>query len=106
PNAPSLIAQFRASTIYIWYPSEPLAASGVATAVGGSAPSAVEGLFVAAPQQQCFAWGIFSATISQQDPLLIGWCDVGDLTTWTATATNQAGSFRLTSGSLVVGGTW
>ncbi len=106
PNAPSLIAQYRDSTIFIWYPSLPINIATNAVAVGGTAPTKTRGLFVAAPQQQCFAWGIYDATSGQQDLLLVGWCDVGDLASWTATAINQAGSFRLSSGSIVVGGTW
>jgi hypothetical protein len=91
------------STVYLWVP--PVATGNVATAVSG-APANVTGLFVAAPQQQAMAWGIYSATIGQQDPLLIGWCDVANLNAWTATATNQAGSFRLASGNLIISGTW
>ena len=52
------------------------------------------------------AWGIYSSVLGEQDPLLIGWCDVANLNAWTATATNQAGSFRLSSGNLIIGGTW
>jgi hypothetical protein len=91
------------STVYFWVP--PVAPGNVATAVSG-APTAVTGLFVAAPQQQCMAWGIYSASLGEQDPLLIGWCDVANLNSWTASATNQAGSFRLASGNLIISGTW
>lgn len=38
------------------------------------------------------------------EPLLIRWCDAGDFTDWTATATNQAGSYQLSSGSRVLAG--
>lgn len=93
------------STVYQWVP--PLAAGNFAVPVGGSAPAAVNGLFVAAPQQQTMAWGISSAALSgAQDPLLVGWCDVANLPVWAASTTNQAGSFRLSSGNLIIGGTW
>ena len=39
-----------------------------------------------------------------QEPLLIRWCDAGDFTDWTATATNQAGSYQLSSGSRILAG--
>ena len=91
------------STVYQWVP--PVAPGNVGAAVSG-APQAVTGLFVAAPQQQTMAWGAYSATLGEQDPLLVAWCDVGDLTDWTTSATNQAGSFRLSSGNLIIGGTW
>lgn len=106
-----LLAAYQTGTIYYWVPTFPLAGSGIAIAVSTLAgatgvPTAVNGVFVAAPQQTAFAWGIFSATLGAQDPLLIGWCDVANLQDWTASATNQAGSFKLSSGSLVVGATW
>lgn len=94
------------STVYIWTPSLPYSGSGVAVAVGGSAPVAVNGIFVAAPQHQAFAWGVYSASLGAQDFLKVAWCDVDDLTDWTATAINQAGSFSLSSGSGIVSGTW
>jgi hypothetical protein len=37
--------------------------------------------------------------------MLVRWCDVGDYTTWTATQTNQAGSYRIPTGSKIVAGT-
>ena len=37
-----------------------------------------------------------------QDPMLIRWSDQESYTTWTPSATNQAGSYRLSSGSTIV----
>jgi hypothetical protein len=37
-----------------------------------------------------------------QDPLLIRWSDQEDYATWTPAATNQAGSYRLSTGSSIV----
>lgn len=90
-------------TVYQWVP--PIAANNLAAPVSG-APSAVTGLFVAAPQQQVMAWGAFSGSLGEQDPMLIAWCDVANLTSWTASTTNQAGSFRIPNGNLIVSGTW
>ena len=42
-----------------------------------------------------------SSTGSTQFPTLIRWSDAGDFTAWTTTATNQAGSYTLPSGSTV-----
>ena len=53
------------------------------------------------PQRQIVAWG--SSFTGIQDPLLIRWCDVNDYTTWVATITNQAGSYRVPKGSKIVG---
>jgi hypothetical protein len=99
----NLIAAYAQGTLYEWTP--PVALGNVATPVAG-APSAMNGVFVAAPQQQAVAWGIYSATLLEQDDLLIGWCDVADLNDWTATAINQAGTFRLSSGSRIQSGLW
>jgi hypothetical protein len=68
-------------------------------------PSINNGVFVATPQEQIIAFGS-EAVIGGgvQDPLLVRWCDAGDETDWTATATNQAGSYHLGRGSLCVGG--
>lgn len=98
-----LIACTHGSTIFAWVP--PPAGGNIAVAIAG-APSVVSGLFVAAPQQQIIAFGIHSSTLGTLDPMLVGWCDVANFNDWTATATNQAGTFRLSTGSKIIGGTW
>jgi len=65
-----------------------------------SAPSVSEGIFVAMPQRQIIAWG--STFNGIKDPLLIRWCDVNDYSSWTATITNQAGSYRIPKGSRII----
>jgi len=99
----SLVANYTDGKLYEWSP--PVAPGNFATEVSGAPPNA-HGIFVAAPQQQMFAFGAYSATLSAQDPLLAAWCDVANLNDWTATTTNQAGSFRLSSGSEIMGGCW
>lgn len=88
--------------IYEWDP-----ASGFfenpATIISGS-PVQATGIFVAMQQQQIIAYGITDPNTSEPDPMLIGWCDVADFNTWTASATNQAGTYRLPRGSRIVGG--
>ena len=39
-----------------------------------------------------------------QQPLLTRWCDQDDFTDWTASTTNQAGSYLLSSGTRLMGG--
>lgn len=73
------------------------------TAAGISVPQTVNGSFVSAPQQIMIAYGCDPATGGQQDPNLVRWSDVADNTDWLATATNQAGSFRIPSGSKIIG---
>lgn len=67
-----------------------------------NAPVYNTGAFVAMPQRQVIAYG--SSFGSIQDPLLVRWCDLEDFTTWQGTANNQAGSYRIPTGSRIVGG--
>lgn len=99
----NLIAAFAGDTIYEWTP--PVAIGNVALPISG-APESVNGIVTANPYQQIIAWGAYSATLGQQDPMLIRWCDVADNTEWVAATDNQAGSFRLPTGSVVVRVLW
>lgn len=65
-----------------------------------NAPLENTGFFVAMPQRQIVAYG--STFNGIQDPLSIRWSDVENLNVWTATATNQAGSYRIPEGSMIV----
>lgn len=73
---------------------------------GSGSPQINAGLFVAMPQAQIIAFG--SEVIlgsGQQDPLLVRFSDAGSYTSWTASASNQAGSYHLGgSGTKIVGG--
>jgi hypothetical protein len=82
--------------IYIWPPGQPQAT------VIPEAPPVNDGMFVAMPQRQIIAWG--STQTGIPDPLLIQWCDVGNPNEWTDLVTNQAGSYRIPTGSRIVGG--
>lgn len=72
----------------------------------GTAPPFNTGIFVSMPYQILIAYG---STITQdigvsQDPLTIKWCDQGNYLDWTPSLTNQAGSYRIPTGSMIVGG--
>ena len=84
--------------IFQW---DPISGSPTATIIP-NCPPINDGAFVAMPQRQIIAWG--STENGIQDPLLIRWCDISNFTSWVATVTNQAGSYRLAKGSRVVGG--
>lgn len=99
----NLIAAPQGGTIYQWIP--PVSGGNIAAPLL-NAPSEVNGCIVAAPEQQIIAWGVFDGTLGEQNPLLIQWCDVADNTDWTLSATNQAGSFPITSGTKVVQIIW
>lgn len=88
--------------LYQWNP--PTAYNNRATIVA-AAPKFSTDMFVAMPQEQVVSLGSDGGGF--QDPMLVRFSDVGDFvsdTSWTALATNQAGSFRLTKGALIVGG--
>jgi hypothetical protein len=70
--------------------------------VGGNSPLVNAGVFVAMPERQIVAYG--SSFTLAPDPLLVRWCDIEDFTQWEATATNQAGSYRIPTGSKIVAG--
>jgi hypothetical protein len=92
-----LIACPVGGAIYSWSTDT---VNGAATIINNS-PIANDGIFVAMPQRQIVAWG--STFTGILDPLLIRWCDVNNYEEWTASLTNQAGSYRLPKGSKVVG---
>jgi len=94
-----LVACPAGGAIYYYDPNGQLQNAQI---VGGSAPLVSSGIFVAMPQRQIIAYG--SSFNLQADPLLVRWCDVGDFTNWIASSTNQAGSFRIPTGSKIVAG--
>lgn len=86
--------------LYAWTP--PYSDSNYAATLVATAPSANTGMFVGMPQAQVIIYG--AETVGSQDLLLIRWSDNGDYTDYTPTVTNQAGSYRLSRGSRIVGG--
>ena len=94
-----LIACPAGGAIYYWQPNAQLQTAQI---VGGNGPLVNSGIFVAMPERQIVAYGS-SFTLSP-DPLLVRWCDIDDFTSWNATAINQAGSFRIPTGSQIVAG--
>jgi hypothetical protein len=94
-----LVACPAGGAVYYWDPAGQVQNAQI---VGGQAPLKNDGIFVAMPERQVVAWGSSVPGLLTQDPLLLRWSDVGDLTTWIGTATNQAGSYRIPSGSKIV----
>lgn len=93
-----LLANPRGGGIYYWDPTGP---QTVIQILSGSAPTANLGMFVAMPQRQVIAYG--SSFGNQIDPLLIRWCDIENFEQWIGSTTNQAGSYRIATGSRIVG---
>lgn len=70
-----------------------------------TAPQMSMGMLVAMPQAQVILLGtepIMGSGVI--DPLLVRFSDAGTFAVWTATVSNQAGSYRLSRGSKIVGG--
>lgn len=88
--------------IYYWSPT---GGFENASLVSG-APIFNGGIFVAMPQQMVIAWGSTSVKDIgvQQDPLLVRWSDSENFFEWMATSSTQAGSFRIPTGSKIIGG--
>ena len=85
-------------TLFFWDPT-----SGIQSAQQiVPSPTLAHGFFIAMPQQQIVAYGASVAGV--QDPMLVAWCDNGNYNAWTASAANQAGTYRLTRGSKIIGG--
>jgi hypothetical protein len=95
----NLIACPAGSAIYYWQPNGQLQNAQI---IGGNGPLVNSGIFVAMPERQVIAYG--SSFNLAPDPLLIRWSDIEDYTVWNATPTNQAGSYRIPTGSKIVAG--
>lgn len=93
-----LVANPRDGAIYYYLPS---GSSQTNAYYIPNSPLYNLGMFVAMPQRQIIAYG--SSFGNVQDPLLVRWCDIEDFTVWTASSVNQAGSFRIPTGSKIVG---
>lgn len=98
-----VVASYTNGTVYVWI-SENGLVQNPATAISGAPLNINAGIFTAMPQQQVVALGASDGGGSTTDQLLVRWSDVSDYTDWTASATNQAGSFRIPRGSHIAGG--
>ena len=85
--------------VCVWLPETP---NTPATPIP-TAPQANTGVLVATQEQILVCFGSVNLTTDEFDPLLIDWSDVGDYTDFIPSTTNQAGSFRIPSGSRLMG---
>src|SRR5262249_10378711 len=73
-----------------------------------TAPPFNAGIFVSMSQQILVAFGSAVRDSNgfgwQRDPMQVNWSDVGNFQEWSVTAATQAGGFRLSNGSRIVGG--
>jgi len=94
-----LIACPTGGAIYYWQPNGQLQNAQI---IGGNCPTVNNGIFVAMPERQVIAYG--SSFTLAPDPLLVRWSDIEDFTQWEGSVTNQAGSYRIPTGSKIVTG--
>lgn len=93
-----LVATRNDGTIYLWDAS--VGPTTRAAAISG-APSRCRFAYISSPDRHMVAFGCTSSG-GTYDPMLVRWSDVEDYSTWTATATNTAGSQRLQGGTKIV----
>lgn len=95
--------------VFQWAPSSGFNNMGLVA----TAPIFNGGIFVAMPAQILVCWGSTSAapgstspssSPQQQDPLIVRWSDQLDFTNFVVDSADQAGSFRIPTGSMIVGG--
>lgn len=98
-----MVASYTNGAIYAWI-TENGVINNQATIISQAPKNINAGIFVAMPEQQIVALGASVGTGTATDQLLIRWCDISDYTDWVASATNQAGSYRIPRGSHIVGG--
>lgn len=96
-----LIATPSGGSIYLWTPP-PAFGGNPAALMSNNAPEFNFGTMVAMPEEIIVAFGASLPMAAALDPMLLRWCDAGDFDDWTASTTNQAGSFRLSRGSKIV----
>jgi hypothetical protein len=95
----------RGGGIYYWDASTGLNTRGVdlATEPGASDVPVVQNyILVSDISRFVFAFGCNDYGGSTADPMLIRWSDQEDALNWTPSATNQAGSLRLSRGSQII----
>jgi len=98
-----VVASYTNGALYTWL-SEGGVTNNPATVISTAPKNINAGIFTAMPQQQVIALGASDGSSTDTDQMLVRFSDVADNTDWTATATNQAGSFRIPRGARIQGG--
>ena len=99
----NLVACPAQGALYQWSPTTD--DLGVPASIVSGAPTSSAFILVSTPDRHLICFGT-EGTIGSpttRDPMLVRWSDTESLTDWTITATNSAGSQRLTDGNELVG---
>ena len=100
-----LVFAYRGSPIYYWDSSAGTSTRGVllsSRAGASNVPTTVNTVFVSDTYRFVMCFGCNDIGSGTLDPMLIRWSDQESAVDWTPSATNQAGSLRLSSGSEIV----
>lgn len=98
-----VVASYTNGPLYTWISENGLIGNPASQIM--TAPLNINaGIFTAMPQQQVIALGASDGSGSTTDQMLVRFSDIADNTDWTASATNQAGSFRIPRGAHIAGG--
>ena len=95
----------RGGAPYYWDSTNSVTTRGVAlSSLGGASntPVVQNLVFVSDINRFVFCFGTNALGATAQDPLLFRWSDQEDAANWTPSATNQAGSLRLSRGTKIV----
>jgi hypothetical protein len=77
--------------------------TGITLTGSSDVPSKINEILISDATRIVIAFGCNDYGSSELDPMLIRWSAQESYTEWTPTATNQAGSFRLSHGSQIIG---
>ena len=100
----------RGGSLYYWAPGgagTPDFATRGAIVTGTEVPTSINQILVSDATRICIAFGAtsysFDTPASTFDPMLIRWSAQEDYNNWLPATTNQAGSYRLSHGSFIMG---
>jgi len=100
-----LLALVHNKKIFKWEPSVPNLTVRAVAITGTEVPTASRDMVVSVPDRHLICVGTETTlqTAASQDDMFVRWSNQESQTVWTPTATNTAGSQRLTDGSKLIG---
>jgi hypothetical protein len=99
-----LLANPRGGGLYLWTPNgDPSIVDRMVLLTGGDTPVKLNQVLVSDASRFVLAFGANDYGSPDQDPMLVRWSEQESYTEWTPSATNQAGSYRLSRGSVIIG---
>ena len=101
----NLLALIHNKTIFQWEPSLPNLSVRAVLVTGTQVPTASRDMVLSTPDRHLICIGTETTlqSANTQDDMFVRWSNQESTTVWTPTATNTAGSQRLTDGSKLLG---